>query len=194
MNREARWLPPKAIVNLMGSTGIMLVLFAIPFGIEATWLEYHEPYVNHRTAFVVGVVATVFLFILGFTSYNLCIFFTRKHLEVMLSIVRSNVQTLVDELSHGKYENVVKRCAASRLTSKELHAVIEEYGEKIVPPPDGVYQDLKPMRIGGIPMPTWAVQVPLWSEYGRQSDLTLELMIAVVDGKANVEIGDLHGL
>ena len=42
-------------------------------------------------------------------------------------------------------------------------------------------------------VPTWHVVVPMWTDEGR-SDLSVELVVVILDGVVAIEIDDLHAL
>jgi hypothetical protein len=110
--------------------------------------------------------------------------------EELRSIVRDIVQMLVK----GDYEQLVRRCTESRLTSGDLGAVIRQYGRELVVPPSDAYENLDAVQVKGALVPTWSVRAPLWTKDEGRSDLTLDLTIALGPGEPRVEIDDLHVL
>lgn len=111
-------------------------------------------------------------------------------LSPLESIVRQVVGSLVD----GHYRTLVSDCSASRLTPDDLRAVVNEYGRKLIYPPSNAYENLDAVQINTATVPTWSVRVPLWTNEKGRSDLTLELTIALDQGKARVDLDDLHVL
>jgi hypothetical protein len=101
---------------------------------------------------------------------------------------------MVDQLTRGDYESLVKRCAKSRLTDNDLRAIIRDYGRKLVSPPADAYQTLDAVPVKDAVVPTWSIRAPLWTETEGRSDLTLELTVALGSGEPSVELDDLHVL
>lgn len=101
---------------------------------------------------------------------------------------------VVDLLVQGNYELLVRRHTESRLTSRELRAVVDRYGRKLTSPPDSAYQNVDAVEVKNAAMPTWSVRLPLWTKEEGRSDLTLELTITLSPGKPEVELDDLHVL
>jgi hypothetical protein len=108
--------------------------------------------------------------------------------------LRSTTREVLTRLAQGNYESVVRRCAKSRLSSKDLGAVIREYGRKLVTPPSDAYEHLDAVQVRGVLPPTWSVRVPVWTEEEGMSDLTLELTITLDVGEPRVELDDLRVL
>lgn len=193
MKRYGRWAPPKLIVSLLGSTGCMLMLFAIPIGIEMAWTEFHTPYVEHTAALIFGLVMAVVVFVLGWVSLRLCMYFSKVRLKQKTELVRSTTEEIVGCLVQRCYESAVQRCVKSRLTSDDLRSAIETYGQELIVPPVEAYEHFELVRIVAA-VPTWSVQAPLWTVNEGRSDLTLELTIVVNGGLVIVELDDLHVL
>jgi hypothetical protein len=111
-----------------------------------------------------------------------------------LETLRLTALEAVEWLVGEDYDSLVHWCAKSRLTAKDLRAVIREYGRKVVLPPIDAYQRLDAVQVKGVAVPTWSVRVPLWTEEEGRSDLTLELTIALGRDDPIVELDDLHVL
>jgi hypothetical protein len=111
-----------------------------------------------------------------------------------LDILRSIAGEMMDRLAHGDYESAVAFCVKSRLTSDDLRTVIRDYGRRLVSHPKDAYKKLDVVQVKGAAVPTWSVQVPLWTEEEGRSDLTLELTIGLRAGAPSIELDDLHVL
>ena len=109
-------------------------------------------------------------------------------------VLSSTAREIVGQLACEDYESVVKLCVKSRLTSDDLRSVIHDYGRKLVLPPAEAYRNLDAVQVRGQATPTWSVRAPLWTLEEGQSDLALELTIAVGPGAPRVELDDLHVL
>ena len=109
-------------------------------------------------------------------------------------ILTSCTREIVTQLVQGNYDELVKRCKQSRLSSEDLRRVVEDYGRRLILPPDDAYDNLDVVEIKGATSPSWSVRAPLWTGEEGRSDLTLELTIAIGSGRPNIELDDLHVL
>jgi hypothetical protein len=108
--------------------------------------------------------------------------------------LRTTVRALVEQLARGEYDSVVKRCTCSRLTPDDLRKVVSEYGRNLVAPPENAYEELDAVQIMKAVIPTWSVRAPIWTKEEGQSDLALELTIALGPEGPRIELEDLHVL
>lgn len=115
---------------------------------------------------------------------------TREEMDALGKVVGNIVALLVDE----DYDGVIGACSASRLSAKDLRSVIEQHGRNLVPPPENAYADLDTVRVEQTTEPTWSVRAPLWTAEEGQSDLTLELTMALSADGVRTEIEDMHVL
>ncbi len=111
-----------------------------------------------------------------------------------LDALKSTAWEMVDQLAGADYELLLQRCDKSRLTRKDLHRVIRDYGRKLVSPPRNAYENLDTVQVKDATVPNWSVRAPLWTEDQGRSDLTLELTVTLGPDKPNVELDDLHVL
>lgn len=106
--------------------------------------------------------------------------------------VHSVTSTIMELLATGRYEALVRRCAASRLSAADIRTVIQGYGRQVVVPPPSAYRMLDVVQIRKADIPTWSVRMPLWTAEEGRSDLTIELTIAIGTDSASVELDDLR--
>jgi hypothetical protein len=104
------------------------------------------------------------------------------------------VRRLIQHLVQGDYDSVVAECAQSRLTGKQLAKVIQDYGRKLIMPPDRALDNLDIVPVQDASVPTWSLRVPLWTHEEGRSDLTLELTVGTAPRASCVELDDLHVL
>jgi hypothetical protein len=108
--------------------------------------------------------------------------------------IQDVVQTVMEDLSQGKFEALVARLAASRLSAEQLRQVIREYGRTPISPPVTIEPELDVVQVQGASPPTWSVRSPLWTREEGRSDLTLELTVTTDRDAVRVELDDLHVL
>ena len=105
--------------------------------------------------------------------------------------IRRIVTLLVDE----DYLDLEKLSHGRRLTAGEMDQAIQDYGEKLVLPPDEAFEDLDVIKVEASQPPEWSVVVYLWTEREGKSDLSLELTLTEIgNGEFKVEIDNLHVL
>src|SRR6476620_3780830 len=111
-----------------------------------------------------------------------------------MSALEDIVFDLLDEIALKRYDALVSRCAASRLSAGDIERVVIDYGRTVVRPPRADYTGLSTVRLSGASSPTWSVAAPLWTSEEGRSDLTLELTISLTEAGMDVQLDDLHVL
>ena len=69
----------KPIANLAIITGVMLVLFALPIGIEIVFLVHHVGHVNWHWAIAGGGIMTIIMAVIGSAFLSIGNFFVKRH-------------------------------------------------------------------------------------------------------------------
>jgi hypothetical protein len=108
--------------------------------------------------------------------------------------LRSIVEQVVQQVVRGDYDDVIRLCHKSRVTSEQLARVVHEYGRKLAMPPRDAYRRIDAVKVTTANVPTWSVRVPLWTQEEGMSDLTLELTVTLGSGEPSIELDDLHVL
>jgi hypothetical protein len=109
-------------------------------------------------------------------------------------VVRSIIRRIIDLISDGRYDLVLRACSRSRLTEIDIEGVVVGHGRTFIHAPADFDKYLDAVLIEGRSVPTWSVRVPLWTREEGRSDLTLELTIAENPDEPNVELDDLKVL
>lgn len=107
--------------------------------------------------------------------------------------VRSVVTDLLVLLSDRDYESFMERCGYSLVDDDDLRSAVATYGRTIAPPPAD-YTFLRACELRARAIPTWHVEVDLWTEEDGRSDLTLEMTIEFEPTGPVVGINNLHAL
>ena len=95
----------------------------------------------------------------------------------------------------GDYEALERLTKGRRLAAEELREAVNDYGRRLVSPPEGGWTGRSIVEIEGAEPESWSVYVDLWTVEEGRSDLTLELTIRETAGDLyDVEIENLHVL
>jgi hypothetical protein len=108
--------------------------------------------------------------------------------------LQSTVRSIVEKLSRADYNFLAEPSVSSRLSANDLKRAIDEYGQRLVPPPSDVYLNLDAVHVRDSSASTWSVRVPLWTQEEGRSDLTLELTVTFTATGPSVTLDDLHVL
>lgn len=109
-----------------------------------------------------------------------------------MNAIRRAVWELVHLLAAGAFEAVVAACSTSRLNADDVQGVIDDYGCRLVSPPEGAYTDLDVVRVTAATVPTWSVWAPIYTVEEGISDLTLQMTVVLSEGKVNIELNDIR--
>jgi len=99
---------------------------------------------------------------------------------------------ILDRLASQDYDGVIRRCARSRLSARDLATCIGEYGRRVTGPPAGAFDRLDAVAVKAAPLPTWFVRAPLWTAEEGRSDLELQLTATLRAGAVELELDDLR--
>jgi len=109
------------------------------------------------------------------------------------AVIYPLLKGIVEDLTHGKYKEIVDSKRNGRLTKEEIINAINEYHGKICLPPEESYNNFRQYDYNGNPEEC-AVEYDLWFD-NKQSDLTLEVEIIKDNGgKYNICIQGIHVL
>lgn len=114
--------------------------------------------------------------------------------------VASTTREIVQWLVQRDYDEIEKRTDRVRLSAVELRNAVDEYGRRLLMPPDVAFDELDVVEIdtkGGAR--AWSVRVDLWTEEEGRSDLSLEMTMREPNeddggGQLVVEVDNLHVL
>jgi hypothetical protein len=108
-----------------------------------------------------------------------------------IEIVQSAAMEIANLIAQQKYAQALQRCRSSRLTERELDAVMKDCGQAFLLRSSG-NADLNLVAVDGKEDPTWSVWVPLWTDDQGRSDLQLELTITDTSAGVLIELDDLR--
>jgi hypothetical protein len=98
---------------------------------------------------------------------------SKAHLEDPL---RTAVSIAVNLLVNGEYQVLESLTQGHFLSAAQLGRAIDDYGRRLIRPPDSAFEHLGLVQTPDIEPATFQVAFPLWTEEGP-SDLTLELLL-----------------
>jgi hypothetical protein len=110
----------------------------------------------------------------------------------MNEALKSAVRHLMELIASGDYEAAHGQCHSARLSVADLRHAIHRYGRTITNPPSSCYSDLDAVAVNGTPLPTWSVFMPFWTAEEGQSDLVIELTVALDGSRALIELDDVR--
>ena len=111
---------------------------------------------------------------------------------MVLDIVKPSLLEFMNLLVHEQYDAAIGHCGHSRLTSRDVRFVIEQYGRHLILPPPELWHTLDAVQVRGATSPTWSVRVPCWTIEEGRSDLEFEMTILISSGIATIELDDLR--
>ena len=88
---------------------------------------------------------------------------------------RLTVEHISKLLEQEQYAELEVISRGIRLSAKKMQTAIETYGRKLVPLPEGAYQDSDIIEVLGTDPKKWSVNVALYMESEGRSDLLLSL-------------------
>jgi hypothetical protein len=95
----------------------------------------------------------------------------------------------------GEYAELARETNGQQLTAEELEQAVVEYGHRLVPPPNGVWEARSIIEVEGATPEAWSIYVDLWTADEGRADLTLELTLRESERDTyDVEIDNLHVL
>lgn len=80
------------------------------------------------------------------------------------------------------------------MTEEYFHEVLRAHDVTLVAPPVGVDFDMHLYRVVSASVPTWSIDVPVWTQEEGRSDLTLQLRAEVRHGRVQLTIEGLRVL
>jgi hypothetical protein len=105
------------------------------------------------------------------------------------------LKQLVAWLVNGDFAAAEARCEGVRLSADAMKKAIEEYGRRLVMPPEESFANPDAVRVTNADRPTWSVRVDLWTKEEGRSDLSVECTICERDDQSlDLEIDDIHVL
>ncbi len=103
------------------------------------------------------------------------------------------VKTIEGILISKNYKNLSSEKRTNRLSNDEVEKAIKNYGGSVTERPALSLSDLQVIKIEGSDFDTYHVDYDLYID-GKQSDLTLSLIVTNIDGNYVASIEDLHVL
>ena len=99
-------------------------------------------------------------------------------------VVRQVVELLVTK----RYYELEAVTGGVRLSAAEIQAGIQEYGRRLVGPPEEAYGLMHAVRVVVAEHETWFVSMPLWTEEEGRSDLAVEMTVIFQDEATRIEL------
>jgi hypothetical protein len=105
------------------------------------------------------------------------------------------VRITVELLVRGEYAALETMTRGRRLSAAELRGAVEDYGRRLILPPEDEWSQLDVVEITGSDPAAYHVVVDQWTEGEGRSDLSLELELEERHpGAYQVEVQDCHVL
>ena len=101
---------------------------------------------------------------------------------------------VLTDLGSGRIGDVFGHAVPGGMSEEYFREVLRDYDVTLVVPPAGVDLDMWLYPVSTATMPTWAIDVPVWTREEGRSDLTLKLRIEVVQGRTRVMVESLRVL
>lgn len=99
-------------------------------------------------------------------------------MDIKLSI-KNELKHIIQLIVSGNYAEVENYTNNIRMTADEVQECIEDYGCKIVFPPDSAFEDLDIIEVNASTQKEWSVRFTLWTEEEGKSDLSLDMFMNV---------------
>ena len=115
--------------------------------------------------------------------------------ERLASQIRTAVSMVVNLLVRGEYEALESMTRGRMLSADLLRRAVEDYGHRLVTPPDSAWEQLDVVEARDIEPTTFLIDFPLWTEDEGMSDLFLQLrLVEAYPSAFETEITGLHVL
>ena len=107
--------------------------------------------------------------------------------------ISARVREVVGMLVRGEYLELEELTNAMRLRASDIQAGVEEYGRRLVLPPNSAYDNIDAIAVVGSSPSAYSIRFRLYTEEDGASDL--ELRLTLVDhgpsGGIQVQLDDL---
>lgn len=105
------------------------------------------------------------------------------------------IRRVITHLVAGDYRGLESLTRGHRLSAEEMKTAVEDYGSRLVPPPDHAFEsDLDAIPIMDAVPPAWSVIMTLWTEEEGRSDLSIVLTVMQREDDFDITIDDIHVL
>ena len=108
--------------------------------------------------------------------------------------LRQIARQLVALLVAKNYEELERITRGQRLSSNALRLAVNQYGRRLVMPPDERFKELHCVPVRDAKPPAYGIRFDLWTAEEGRSDLTLEFSVRGNDDSYDIELDDLHVL
>lgn len=110
-----------------------------------------------------------------------------------MSALMTTVRIVVDLLVRQEYDVIEAMTRGHRLSAEDIQRAVEQYGRTLIAPPEDGWNAVEVDRIEPSSVPTFSIDVPLWSREEGRSDLTLSLtLVEFAPGLFETQIDDLR--
>ena len=108
----------------------------------------------------------------------------------MRSILIKELNRIITLLVSKEYEEFTNEIDCQGLSSNDILAIIEDFGETLVVPK---LEQLEELNIIDIDEYEWAIDFDLWTQESGKSDLTIQLTIKRNSDKSlDIKLDDIH--
>jgi hypothetical protein len=110
-----------------------------------------------------------------------------------MSALMTTVRIVVDLLVRQEYGVLEAMTRGNRLSAKDIRWAVEQYGRTLIAPPEDAWNAVEIYRVEPSSVPTFSIDVLLWSREEGRSDLTLSLtLVEFAPGLFETQIDDLR--
>lgn len=110
----------------------------------------------------------------------------------MRSILIKKLNRIITLLVSKEYKELTNEIDCQGLSSSDILAIIEDFGETLVVPK---LEQLEELNIIDIDENEWAIDFDLWTQESGKSDLTIQLTIKRNSDKSlDIKLDDIHVL
>lgn len=108
--------------------------------------------------------------------------------------LKQPIQHIIEYLVAGKYAELETLTKGRRLSAQEIAKAINDYGRRLVLPPNHAFELMNVVEVRNAQPPKWSIAMPLWTREEGRSDLSVEVTITAGDKAFEIELDDIHVL
>ena len=118
-----------------------------------------------------------------------------EHVEAIDGRIQDLMRQILAWLVSRDFKSVEKYSHGIQLSAELIREAVDDYGRKLIMPPDAAFSKLDIIRVSRATVPTRSVCFDLWTEEEGRSDLSLECTVIDRGGKMpEAEIDGIHVL
>ena len=113
---------------------------------------------------------------------------------VMNERLLHSIRQVIEHLVAGRYVELETLTNGQRLSAQEMAKAINDYGRKLVLPPEDVFELMDVVEVRNAQPQQWSVAMPLWTREEGRSDLSIGVTVIADEDGYSVELDDIHVL